>query len=162
MDFKLSALALSAVLMSGCSSIVSDSKYNVSISSEPSEASFVLKNKAGLTVHTGRTPSSISLNASSGFFQGETYTLIINKDGYEEKIVEIDSSIDGWYFGNLLFGGFIGFLIIDPATGAMFKLPELSNSSLILKDEEVKKDSLTITFIDDIPENQRTSLVQIN
>ncbi|RBW46820.1 hypothetical protein DS885_06365 [Psychromonas sp. B3M02] len=162
MDFKLSALALSAVLMSGCSSIVSDSKYNVAISSEPSEATFILKNKAGFTIHSGRTPSSISLDASSGFFQGETYTLIINKKGYEEKIVEIDSSIDGWYFGNLIFGSLIGFLIVDPATGAMFKLPEHSNSSLKLKTEEAKEDSLTITFIDDIPESQRASLIRIN
>lgn len=32
--------------------------------------------------------------------------------------------MDGWYMGNLLFGGFIGFLIVDPATGAMWKLDD--------------------------------------
>jgi hypothetical protein len=30
--------------------------------------------------------------------------------------------MDGWYIGNILFGGVIGFLIVDPATGAMWKL----------------------------------------
>jgi len=162
MNAKLSALVLFAVLMSGCSSIVSDSKYNVAISSEPSQAAFILKNKAGLTVHSGNTPASISLDASSGFFKGETYTLIINKEGYEEKTVEIDSSIDGWYYGNLIFGGILGFLIIDPATGAMFKLPEVSNTSLTLKNEEIMEETLTISFIDDIPESHRASLVRIN
>ena len=32
--------------------------------------------------------------------------------------------MDGWYIGHILFGGLIGFLIIDPATGSMWKLNE--------------------------------------
>lgn len=162
MNFKLSAMALSMVLLSGCSSIVSDSKYPVTIASNPSEANFILKNEGGFVVQSGRTPSSMILNASSGFFQGETYTLILNKEGYKEKTVIIDSSIDGWYFGNILFGGVLGLLIIDPATGAMFKLPERSETSLELEEVSEEADSLTITLIDSIPLNQRSSLIQIN
>lgn len=30
--------------------------------------------------------------------------------------------MNGWYIGNLLFGGIIGLLIVDPATGAMWTL----------------------------------------
>ncbi|WP_372881389.1 hypothetical protein [Psychromonas sp.] len=163
MNYKLSAVALSLVLLSGCSSIVSDSKYSVAIASSPSEANFTLKNRKGLTIHSGRTPTSISLNASSGFFKGETYTLVLNKEGYEEKTVEINSSVDGWYFGNILFGGLIGLLIVDPATGAMFKLPERSDTSLDLKIASENKDgSLTIALIDSIPESERSSLIELN
>lgn len=163
MKFKLSAVVLSVALISGCSSIVSQSQYSVAIASEPAEADFTLKNKAGLTVHSGRTPTSVSLNASSGFFQGETYMLIINKKGYAEKTVEINSSVDGWYFGNILFGGLIGLLIVDPATGAMFKLPERSDTSLEQQVAAENKDNtLTIALIDSIPENERSSLIQLN
>lgn len=163
MNYKLSAVALSLALLSGCSSIVSDSKYSVAIASNPAEAHFTLKNRKGLTIHSGRTPTSISLNASSGFFKGETYTLVLNKEGYEEKTVEINSSVDGWYFGNIIFGGLVGLLIVDPATGAMFKLPERSDTSLDLKVvSENKDDSLTIALIDSIPESERSSLIQLN
>jgi hypothetical protein len=43
-------------------------------------------------------------------------------NGYEEKTVPIHSTLNGWYFGNILIGGVIGLLIIDPATGAMWKI----------------------------------------
>jgi len=160
--FKISAVCLSLALITGCSSIVSDSKYPVSISSTPSQADFVLQNRAGVEIHTGRTPATVTLNASSGFFKGETYKLILNKEGYDEKTIEIQSSIDGWYFGNILFGGLIGLLIVDPATGAMFKLPENANAQL---NEEVtaKPDtSLTITMLNAIPKEQRSQLIPLN
>lgn len=52
--------------------------------------------------------------------------------------------MDGWYFGNILFGGLIGFLIVDPATGAMYTLkPDTLNVHLVsnvvaLTPEELK------------------------
>ena len=42
----------------------------------------------------------------------------------------LESEVDSWYFGNILFGGLIGMLIIDPATGAMWKLPENVSTDL--------------------------------
>jgi hypothetical protein len=34
----------------------------------------------------------------------------------------LTSTIDGWYWGNLLIGGIIGMVFVDPLTGAMWKL----------------------------------------
>ena len=164
LNTKFYTIILSLLLLSGCSTIVSDSKYSVAINSTPSEANFILKNREGLTIHSGQTPTSITLDASAGFFKGETYTLILNKQGYVEKTIEINSSIDGWYFGNLLFGGVIGFLIIDPVTGAMFKLPKESNTSLTLATTVLdnQDNSLTIALLDSIPQSERSSLIQLN
>jgi len=163
MTLKLSAIALSLTLVTGCSSIVSESMYPVSITSNPSQTNFVLQNKAGVTVHSGRTPETVTLNASSGFFKGETYKLTFKKAGYDDKTVEIQSTIDGWYFGNILLGGFIGMLIIDPATGAMFKLPENASAQL---DEDLASNtdesSLTIALLETIPSNERNELVPLN
>ena len=36
--------------------------------------------------------------------------------------LKIDGAINGWYFGNIIFGGLIGMLAVDPATGAMYTL----------------------------------------
>jgi hypothetical protein len=35
----------------------------------------------------------------------------------------INARIDGWYFANLFLGGWIGMLLVDPLTGAMWKIP---------------------------------------
>ena len=53
-------------------------------------------------------------------------------------------------FGNILFGGIIGLLIIDPITGAMFKLPEKADASL------------TIALLNSVPKSQRVVLIQLN
>lgn len=45
--------------------------------------------------------------------------------GYEEKVVPVIFELDGWYFGNILLGGVIGMLIVEPATGAMWKIDSL-------------------------------------
>ena len=143
---KLSMVFLSLVLVSGCSSIVSDRIYPVSISSNPSQADFVLQNRSGVVVHTGKTPETVALKASSDFFKGETYKLILNKNGYDEKTIEIQSSIDGWYFGNILIGSVLGLLFVDPYTGAMFQLPEIANAKLNEITTAESDASLTITI----------------
>jgi hypothetical protein len=38
--------------------------------------------------------------------------------------------MDGWYIGNILFGGLIGILIVDPLTGAMWKLDDVVYGNL--------------------------------
>ena len=143
MALKFSPIVLSLALVTGCSSIVSESMYPVSITSSPTQSNFVLQNRAGVTVHSGRTPETVILNASSGFFKGETYQLIFKRDGYDDKTVEIQSTVDGWYFGNILLGGLIGMLIIDPATGAMFKLPQSADAQL---NEKLANDTADTTL----------------
>ena len=36
--------------------------------------------------------------------------------------LHLNGTVSGWYFGNILFGGLLGIVAIDPATGAMYKL----------------------------------------
>ena len=35
-------------------------------------------------------------------------------------VLEITPDFNGWYIGNILFGGLIGMIIVDPATGDMW------------------------------------------
>ena len=151
-----SAIAVS-LLSTGCSTIVSKSDYPVSISSSPEGANFTITNKNGIKVHSGMTPSTVVLKASSGYFSGESYTLTFDKYGYPTKIYTINSSVDGWYFGNILFGGILGMLIIDPATGAMFTLPEKISVSL----NENKNKSLKLMNINDLSEEDILNLVKL-
>ena len=45
--------------------------------------------------------------------------------------------MDGWYIGNIVFGGLIGWLVVDPASGAMWKLQDSVHGNLEAKEEEI-------------------------
>ena len=113
-----------AIIISGCASIISKSTYPVSLQSSPSGAEVTVIDEAGQVVHKGKTPMTITLEASAGFFDGADYTVNAKLPNGQTSSINISSQIDGWYVANLLFGGIIGLLIVDPATGAMYKLTE--------------------------------------
>jgi len=151
-----------AFFLSACASIVSNSSYPVSINTSPEGAKFSITNKAGIKLQTGRTPALMNLKSKSGFFGGETYTVKIEKEGFEPKTFLVDSKLDGWYFGNILFGGLIGMLFIDPATGAMWKLPEhnlVSLDAVIASTNETP--SLSVVSIDQLSDEEKAKLVKI-
>lgn len=151
------------LICSGCASIVSKTDYPVSIHSTPEQAAFVIKNKKGREVHRGLTPASITMKASAGFFQGESYTVVFAKEGYEEVVATLNATLDGWYVGNIIFGGLIGILIVDPATGAMWKLPDdLSVSLNETAERKNQQASLHITTLDRVPRSLRHRLVPVN
>ncbi len=128
---RIIAVVVFSVVVTGCASIVSKSDWPVSIASTPDGADFSVTNKNGTKVHTGRTPAILVLTSKAGYFSGETYTIKYNKEGYIEKEEIVDTELNGWYFGNLIFGGAIlGMLIVDPLTGAMWRLPESVSVSL--------------------------------
>jgi hypothetical protein len=149
-EMKLKYLAIPLVLstLAGCSSIVSKSDYAVSINSTPDDAKFVITNKAGQSVHSGVTPAVINLKSSAGYFKGETYTIALEKEGYSPKLFTLASTVDGWYFGNILFGGLLGMLVIDPATGAMYNLPDRVDISLDANVSTRDPQEVHITTID--------------
>ncbi len=111
-----------ALAASGCASIVSESNYPVRIDSYPQGATFAVRNENFDIVCTGTTPKTVFLESDSGFFKKAKYNIFFSLDGRENTTVDFNASIDPWYFGNILFGGLVGMLIVDPATGAMWEL----------------------------------------
>lgn len=167
----LLVLFLGSLYMSGCASIISDSTYSVSITSTPERARILIKDKTGKTVFRGKTPAIVSLDAEEGFFEGQTYTVYFKKRGYARSIAEIDSKIDGWYWANLFFGGVIGMLIVDPWTGAMWKLEDqhLALFPMYAKHRRHKgkhgaRDikTLHIALLEEIPPRLRSKMIRIN
>jgi hypothetical protein len=101
---------------------MSRSAWPVSVTTNPEGAHVTIKNKKGEKIFNSTTPARLTLRSGSGYFASASYTVIISKAGYESYMMNINCKINGWYFGNILIGGFLGMLIIDPATGAMYKL----------------------------------------
>lgn len=119
-----------ALLATGCASIFSEQTYPVHITSEPPRASIEIRDEGGNVVYNGATPATVKLASSAGYFDGERYTVTFRKPGFDDEQFVIESGVDGWYWGNILIGGLLGMLIIDPATGAMFDLPEKAGATM--------------------------------
>ena len=133
------------ISISGCASIVSDSRYPVQVNSAPVGVSFEVKNEDNRVVASGVTPTNIMLKSGAGYFNGEEYTFTFTSDCNSTRQQILDSELDGWYFGNILFGGLIGLFVVDPLTGAMFKLPENVNQNLLKSCvAEVSKEEVSI------------------
>ena len=110
----------SLLLLSGCCSIVDSSHETVSFNTNVDNATIKITNKKHAVIYEGKAPTTISLKKKSGFFSGETYRIQATKNGYINSEQVLDTRLNGWYWGNILFGGLIGMLIVDPATGAMW------------------------------------------
>lgn len=151
------------MLLSSCASIVSKGSYPVSINSAPSEAKILIKDKKGIEVFSGQTPATIKLRAGSGFFGKARYQVTFSKSGYDTKTVPVEFKLDGWYFGNILLGGLIGMLIVDPATGAMYKLEtEFLNETLIQSTASIHNEGLKVYGLNEIPVEWKTHLEQVS
>jgi hypothetical protein len=154
---------LTSLLLTGCASIISDSKYPVSLTSSPDGATVTITNRDGVKVYRGETPSQVTLNSGAGFFKGEKYMVKFEKEGCQTQVLPLTNSLDGWYIGNILFGGLIGILIVDPATGAMWKLPPTLQASLVenATTSMLDKNNVKIALIDDVPVGLRNQLKKV-
>lgn len=151
------------ILFSSCATIFGRSAYDVIVNSNPSGATLSITDKNGLEVYKGATPATVRLKSSSGFFAKAQYQVKITSPGYAEQIIPVIYKLNGWYWGNLLIGGVLGMLIIDPATGAMWELetPPIS-VQLNKQNASIKNPELQIINISSLPKSMKDKLVRIN
>jgi hypothetical protein len=159
---RLSLMIFLAAILAGCSSIISKTDYPVSINTSPDGAAFKITNSSGLKVHSGITPAMVSLKSSKGYMSGESYTIEVSKDGFYRKSFQLSSSVDGWYFGNIIFGGLIGMIFVDPVTGAMWNLPPRVDISLDPSLSLTLPKTITIANIDTATKEQLARMQRIN
>jgi len=155
------AIALTT-LFSSCATIFGHSSYPVSINSNPSGATISITDKKSKEVYKGASPATVTLKSSAGFFSKAEYQVKVSLPGYAEQVIPVNYRLNGWYFGNLLIGGWIGMLIIDPATGAMWKLdtPPI-NVTLNKSTASIESPTLKIVDIASIPQNMKDKLVRV-
>ncbi len=160
--FKIicSSAAAGSILLSSCASIVSKSTWPVSIQSQPTGLEFIVKKADGTVISNGKTPQIVTLDSKGGYFKPATYTIQTKRGNKVIGEQEITASLNGWYFGNILFGGLIGLVIVDPLTGAMYKFPEsvsVCGGKIAANDSH----SLTIASMDTLTPDQRAQLVRL-
>jgi hypothetical protein len=127
---KITAVSLAVMFLTGCASIVNKSVFPVAITSDPSGAEILIKDDRGKDVFAGTTPTTVTLDAGETYFHAKSYRITFSKIGYISHQQIVEAQLSGWYIGNALFGGLIGWLIVDPITGKMWKLPKEVNANL--------------------------------
>ncbi len=138
--FTRTVVSLSLLLSAGCASIVSGGPKTLPITSTPDDAVCeIVDTRSGTTIMKTRTPFTATLANDSGFFQNASYLVKISKEGYVPREIPLEAGVNGWYFGNIIFGGLLGILIVDPATGAMWK---------------IHQDSIAVNLYPDTPEGR--------
>lgn len=114
--------ALTMMTASGCATVMSRGPREIPIASQPAGAKVSIYNRSNELVTSQTTPFVAQLSPKHRFFVGQRYRVVFEMEGYEPAEVQLKPRIGAWYFCNVLVGGVIGFLIVDPATGAMFRL----------------------------------------
>lgn len=95
---------------SGCATIVSGKTQDFNIRTSPSGADVLIDGTIA-----GTTPMIANL------IRKRRHEIVIKKAGYPTVTRATTRGFNWWYVGNLIFGGIIG-LIVDPISGAMYKI----------------------------------------
>lgn len=101
---------VSFILLSSCATIISGSKQLIKFTSNPSSATVFIDE-----VEVGKTPFEVKLKRK------KEHHVMIKLEGYKTFETNLTKKFNAWYIGNIGLGGLIG-IIIDPITGAMYKL----------------------------------------
>ena len=156
------------IVFMGCATIIGDKTQLMPINSAPDSATILITDEKGTQVFRGQTPTSVTLQKSDGsYWGGKDYTVRIPKEGYDAQTIAVTSSPNGWYIaGNLLFGGLIGWFIVDPLNGGMYNLsPEQITASLGEKsayNNDFSNGSISIVLIENVPRQLRDKMIRIN
>ena len=85
------------ICLGGCASIISGKSQEVSFDSQPDGVTVDVNGKV-----LGKTPFTVTIARKSD--QSITFT----KDGYKPTTMRLETSINGWFWGNIVIGGLLG------------------------------------------------------
>jgi hypothetical protein len=164
-----------ALAIAGCATIVGDKVHLMPITSTPSDAQVVITDERGVEVFKGTTPTTVTLQKSTGEYWGKkSYSVKISKPGFEPQLIPVMASPNIWYIGgNIIFGGLIGWFIVDPFNGGMYSLSPDTVASTLGRTAESDKPttshnnsatdgSITIMLLQDVPAELRSKMKRIN
>lgn len=108
-EVRFASLLFALVALAGCASIVSGRTQEVSFTSNPEGATVTVNGRI-----IGKTPLTANLQKEKG------QSLVFSKDGHKTLSMQLETSINGWFWGNIVLGGLIG-STTDGVTGAVYK-----------------------------------------
>lgn len=168
-SFQQSALILllscAAALVGGCASIVHGGNRTLTINTQPPGAKATISKLDGPVVSVTNTPCTVSLDPKRGYFKGQSYRLKLELPGYQTAELELRSEMSGWYWGNILVGGLIGMIAVDPVTGSMWNIaPDKIDQKLAASQAALiqNRNGFVVVLTSQLTPAERAAMVQIN
>jgi hypothetical protein len=127
MKTKIISLGVIPLLFTGCASIVDGGDRKVHFNSKPEGAKVTVYDKEDKEVGVTTTPGMLKLERG-GAYSRRWYRVDYELPGYYPYETHINSSLDGWYWGNFVWcvfgltGGVVAFGVVDPVTGNMWTI----------------------------------------
>jgi hypothetical protein len=160
--FKAAIAATLALSLSNCATVFNRSNQPVKVTSQPAGLSFAVTDGNGTQVTSGVTPGEVRLATSPGYFRGANYTFTFSKGGKTLGTRTLNAHVSGWYAGNILIGGLVGMIVVDPLSGSMYTLPnDVEFSGQVAKVEHPSAGSLAVLTTDQLTADQRARLVRL-
>lgn len=100
-------ILVAALMLPSCATIVSSGPDIVPVASTPSGAKVMRKG-----THVGTTPCNLVFRRT----EHAPLLVTLELDGYHTQTVTFSRSFNGWFFGNIIFGGIVG-VFIDLVSG---------------------------------------------
>src|SRR5215469_16210401 len=162
----ISSAAVLAVFaaITGCATIVHSGPRAIPVSSTPPGAKVTIYDRDNKVVMTNTTPFVATLDPKYGYFISQSDRLVFQMPGRADTEVQLNSSLSGWYWGNLVFGGLIGMLVVDPLTGAMYNLaPEKIEQPLSPPQAQLLRDrkGVLVVLASQVTDSERAAMVPI-
>ena len=151
--FVVCAAVAVMLLASSCASMMLGSTQRIHINSAPPGAAVKVINAAGIKVGIGTTPYVVTVDRGNGYFSATPYRIIVEKQGYTPVEVTLQPKANNWYLvGNIVTFG-VGWLIVDPLTGAMWTLTPEDVSAKMQKQASLIRsgDGITVVLKDQVP-----------
>jgi hypothetical protein len=151
--------------LAACASIVHGGPRSVSVDSSPTGAKVSIYDRSNALVQTSTTPFVARLDPKYRYFKGQTYRLVFELPGHATAEARLNSSLSGWYFGNIVFGGVLGMLIVDPLTGAMYNLsPEKIEQPLSADQAQIirERKGLLVVLASQTSAHEREQMTRVN
>lgn len=105
--FAMFLIGLLICLLASCATIVSGKYQTVTFNSEPQGAKVIVNGRT-----LGTTPLTLPLEKASN------QTLSFEKEGYNTVTLPLTTTLNGWFWGNIVLGGLLG-STTDGLTGAV-------------------------------------------
>ena len=104
---RMMGLLMLVGLLSNCATIVSGKSQQMSFSSTPDGATVSVDGKT-----IGKTPMTVALERK------RDQTLFFDKEGYGQRSMPMATTLNNWFWGNILIGGLLG-STTDGVSGAI-------------------------------------------
>ena len=132
--FSLCILVGSVSVVS-CATVLHSGPEPVTITSEPPDAHVTITDlRTRQLLVQANTPVVAPLARHVGYMRPARYQVVVEKPGYQPYVILLQAELEKQYFGNFVAGGPLGFLVIDPLTGAMYVLPSRVHAVLVPAD----------------------------